>query len=353
MSGPARGTGAAAAGADRDPGQPPGGEGDPTRAPGGDARTEPAVSVIVPVTERPEPLDELYREYATGLSAVDGGVEFLFAAPGWRREELAPLRQLRDEGEPVRVLEVGGEITEAGLLKAAADRAGGEVLVTLPAYHRVQPETLPRLVGAVARGEADLAVARRSPRRDPWINRLQNRAFHGLLRLLVGGGVSDTGCGVRALRPEVLESVPLYGDFFRFLPVLASREGFRVREIDAPQHDRDVEARVYGPGTYVRRLIDLLGLFFLTRFTYKPLRFFGLVGALLGVAGSVILGIVFVQRLAGQPLAVRPLLILGVLLATLGVQAVALGLVGEIIVHFNVPERPGYRVVETHGEEGS
>lgn len=315
-----------------------------------DAGVGLALSVLVTVSERPEPLAELYREYVGGLGAWSGDLEFIFAAPSWRREELAPLRELRDEGKPIRVLEVGGESTEAGLLKAAGSRARGSVLLSLPAYHRVEPGDLPGLIREVADGGADVAVARRSPRHDPWVNRLQNRVFHGLLRLMVGGTISDTGCGVQAMRPGVLEDVPLYGDFSRFLPVLAEREGFRVRELPAEQHERDADPRVYAPGVYVRRLIDLLGLFFLTRFTYKPLRFFGLVGSLLGGAGTVILGTVFVQRMQGQALADRPMLVLGTLLATLGVQAVALGLVGEIIVHFNVPERPGYRVVEDSGE---
>lgn len=311
----------------------------------------PTVSVVVAVTERPEPLGELYREYASPLKAAGVEMEFIFVAPQWRRSAMEPLHDLRDDGEPIRMLEVGGEITEAGLLKAAASRARGAVLLSLPGYYRVEPEGIPELVDVVRRGEADLALACRSPRRDPWINRLQNRVFHGLLRLLVGGSVSDTGCGVRAMRPEVIENVPLYGDFHRFLPNLAAREGYRVRELEIPQHDRDAAPRVYSPGIYVRRLIDLLGLFFLTRFTYKPLRFFGLVGSVLGGSGGLVLAVVFAQRMAGQPLADRPLLVLGVLLATLGIQAVALGLVGEIIVHFNAPERPGYRVVEDSGAE--
>lgn len=312
----------------------------------------PEVSVVVPVTERPAPLGDLYREFAASLESAGRGLEFIFVAPSWRHEELSPLRKLREAGAPIRVLEVGGEITEAGLLTAAARRVRGDILLTLPAYYRVEPDALPSLVDVVARDEADLAVACRAPRRDPWFNRFQNRVFHGLLRLLVGGSVSDTGCGVRAMRPEVLEAVPLYGDFFRFLPVLASREGFRVREVAAAQDERDTDPRVYPPGTYVRRLIDLLGLFFLTRFTYKPLRFFGLVGSVVGGVGAVILAVVFVQRMTGQSAADRPLLVLGVLLATLGVQAVALGLVGEIIVHFNISERPGYRVIDDTGEGG-
>ena len=102
--------------------------------------------------------------------------------------------------------------------------------------------------------------------------------------------------------------------------------------------------RLYSPGIYLRRLLDVLGLFFLLRFTEKPLRFFGLLGSALSVAGGAILLVVLVQRLGGQSLADRPLLLLGVLLAVLGVQAIALGLIGEIIVHLHATRRPSYRV---------
>ena len=107
----------------------------------------------------------------------------------------------------------------------------------------------------------------------------------------------------------------------------------------------DAQLRVYSPGTYLRRAIDVLGLFFLSRFTYKPLRFFGLIGSGLAGIGGVILVVMAIQRLAGRGLADRPLLLLAVLLFTLGVQAVALGLIGEIIVHFNAPHRRPYRVM--------
>lgn len=303
----------------------------------------PAVSVLVPVSERPESLDDLYREYAAALTSAGWSPEFVFVTPSWRRGTLAVLQDLRARGEPIQTLEVGGNATEADLLRAGAERASHDLLLTLPAYRRIRPEAVPELLDEVGE-DVDLAVARRSPRRDPWVNRVQNRLFHGILHLLVGGKVTDTGCGVRAMRRKVLEDVPLYGDFDRFLPVLAARQGYRVREVAAPQHERDVEPRIYAPGTYLRRLIDLLGLFFLTRFTYKPLRFFGLVGSALGGIGGLVLLVVFVQRMGGRPLADRPLLVLGVLLATLGVQAFALGLVGEIVVHFNAPDRPDYRV---------
>lgn len=304
-----------------------------------------AVTVAVPVTERPESLAPLYEEYAAPLKARGEAFEFLFLMPPWGRELGEALDPLVRQGEPIRVLELGQSLQEAALLKLAAAHARGDVLVTLPAYYRIDARGLPELIDRVRAG-TDMAVARRWPRRDPRINRLQTRVFHRLITGVArrGGELQDIACGVRALRPQVLSELAVYGDSSRFLPLLALQEGWDVEEVDVPQHPRDARTRVYGPGTYVRRLIDVLGVLFLLRFTYKPLRFFGLVGSAFSAAGGLILLVLFVQRLAGQGIADRPLLLLGVLLLTFGVQAVALGLVGEMIVHLHAPDRRAYRL---------
>lgn len=310
---------------------------------GPDVGTVCDVSVIVPVAERPESLAEIYEEYAGAITASGRSCEFIFVAEPYHHGLLDSLRPLASRGEPIRVLEAGHTVGESTLLKIGATRARGDVLLVLPAYHRVLPRALPEIIQAVEAG-ADLANCRRWPRHDSWLNRLQTQALHTLVAGLASGRVQDVGSGVRAMRPEVLREMPLYGDFFRFLPMLALREGYSVVEIDAEQHPRDRMLRVYSPGTYLRRVIDVFGLFFLSRFTYKPLRFFGLIGSVLGAVGGVLMVVMFIQRLGGQGLANRPLLLLAVLLFTLGVQAVALGLIGEIIVHFNAPARRPYRV---------
>lgn len=306
----------------------------------------PDVSVIVPVTERPEPLVDIYLEYAGAIADSGRSLEFVFIIEPFWRHAVDSLRVLAARGEPIRVIEAGHTVGESMLLKLGAARARGSVLVVLPAYHRVVAEAIPELVRAVEEG-ADLANGRRWPRRDSWVNRLQTRILHTMVTGLSSGQVRDVGSGVRAMRPAVLRELPLYGDFFRFLPVLALRDGYSVVELDAEQHPNDARVRIYSPGTYLRRAIDVFGLFFLSRFTYKPLRFFGLIGTMLGAAGATILFIMFVQRLGGEGLANRPMLLLAVLLFTLGVQAVALGLIGEIIVHFNAPGRRPYRVADS------
>ena len=309
-------------------------------------RAAMAVSVIVPVSERPGSLVELYREYSPPLRESGRSFEFIFFVEPWLRDLAAPLSELAGRGEPIRVFYAQQGLGESTLIRLAVEQCSGEVIVTLPAYRRVHASAIIDLVARVQEGGADLAVARRWPRRDSWLNRLQTRSFHVLLRWLVGGELHDIACGVRAMRRESMLDLPLHGDFFRFLPVFAQREGYRVEEISSVQHDKDMPTRVYSPGVYLRRLVDLLGLFFLVRFTEKPLRFFGMIGSVMALAGSGVLVVLLVQRLGGQGIADRPMLLLGVLLVVLGVQAIALGLIGEIIVHLNAARRAPYRLLD-------
>jgi len=304
------------------------------------------VSVLIPVTERPEPLVALYEEYAAPIRALGVRYEFIFAAEPWFRELTQPLATLAAAGEPVRAVVVDQTTGETRLLKAAAAFCRGPVVLTLPAYRRIEASALPDLIACIHEG-ADLAVARRWPRRDPWINRIQNRILHRIIGRLADDRIHDVACGVRAFRREVLLEMPLYGDFSRFLPIFAQRDGYRVEELAVPQHPADARARIYGPGVYLRRVIDLLNLFFLLRFTDKPLRFFGMIGIVLGMIGSAILLVLLGQRLGGQGIADRPFLLLGVLFVVVGAQAIALGLIGEIIVHLHAPARKPYRIARS------
>jgi hypothetical protein len=301
------------------------------------------ISVIVPVTERPHDLAWIYGTFSAELRAAGRAFEFVFAVEPWARPLAEALAPLVEAGEPIRVVRVGQTVGESALLAVASATCSSAILVTLPPYPRVEPGSLEVLVRDVEQG-ADLASAVRTATASSLINRIQNRAFHALLGRMAGGDFRDVASGVRAVRRTVMQEVPLYGDFFRFLPILARREGFEVVEREVPQHPEDQRPRVYSPGVYLRRLIDVLGLFFLVRFTHKPLRFFGLVGSFFAFAGGTILVVLLIQRLGGTGIADRPMLLLGALLLVLGVQALAMGLIGEIIVHLSASQRRTYRV---------
>lgn len=306
-------------------------------------------SIVVVVSERTEPFAEFYQEYAEPLRAGGISFEFIFVAPANMRAQLDPLIPLRQKGEPIVLFEAARFVGEAALLRSALQHARGEVILVLAAYRRVAAGAIPLLLRAIDAG-ADLVVAQRSVTGEAVANRIQRRMVHAIIRALVGGSFRDLGSGVRAYRREVLSELPLYGEFSRFLPLFAVREGFRVQEIEVPQHPADQKTRIYSPGIYLRRLLDLLTVFFLIRFREKPIRFFGLLGGAVSLSGLVILAILGAQRLGGQPLADRPMLLVGVLLFVLGVQGLALGLIGEIIVHAGAKRRTVYRLSPPRSE---
>jgi glycosyltransferase involved in cell wall biosynthesis len=309
------------------------------------ATTHPSlISVVIPVVERADGLMAVYQAFARELDACPEDYEFLFIFDG-RLTPPAELLALARENPAVRLLSFARSFGETAALRLGIEKSRGDLVITLPAYFQVQPEGIQLLLAAVA-GGADMVVASRSPRLDSWLNRLQSRAFHSIV-----GGISeqrfhDMACGVRIMRRSVAEALPLYGDLHRFIPALALREGFRVEEVPVPQHPSDARTRLYRPGVYLRRLLDVAAFFFLAKFTEKPLRFFGLVGSVFLGAGTVLSLVLLVQRAAGQGIANRPALLLAVLLLALGVQLMGLGLVGEIIVHLRAPHRRAYRVRE-------
>jgi glycosyltransferase involved in cell wall biosynthesis len=302
------------------------------------------ISVVVPVVERTDDLVAVYHAFARELDRRPEDYEFLFIFDG-RFTPPPELVALSRETGRIKLLHFVREFGETAALRLGIERSRGDLVITLPAYFQVQPEGISLLLHAVETG-ADMAVANRSPRLDSWLNRVQSRLFHSIV-----GGVSDQrfhdmACGVRVMKRSVAETLPLYGDLHRFIPALALREGFRVQEVAVPQHPSDARIRVYRPGVYFRRLLDIAAFFFLAKFTEKPLRFFGLVGSVFLGSGAILSLVLLVERVEGQGIANRPALLLAVLLVALGVQLIGLGLVGEIIVHLRAPHRRAYRVRE-------
>jgi hypothetical protein len=304
--------------------------------------------VLVPVSGGGEPPVSIYREYVQPLRQAGHEVEFLFVVPVTRFEQADELEVLRDAGEPIRVLRVAQPTGSGMLVRVGATEARHDTIVLLPASYRITAESLPRVIAAL--GANDAVFASRRDIAPNLFNRFQRRAYNVLARFATRGQFDDLGCGVGVIRRDALRDVPMYGEFIRFLPLLLQREGFTVVSTLADQHPSNHRIRLHRPSSYVQAFVDLLGFYFLSRFTERPLRFFGFIGTVSAIAGLVILGLLLVQRLQGQGIANRPALLLGTLLLALGVQSVAVGLVAEIIVHVSAPSRRPYRLArETDG----
>lgn len=305
--------------------------------------TKPALSAIVPVTERLHDVESLYWAYKAGIEAVGLAYEFIYVLDGDFSEALSTLQGLRQKGEPIEIIALAKWFGEATALTIGFAHAAGDIFVTLPAYPQIVPDEISRLVAGLK--DYDMVIARRFPRRDSILNVIQSKVFHFLLNTMIAVPFHDLGCGVRALKRRVAEELNIYGDQHRFLPLLAAQQGFKVLELDAAQAKEDTFKRVYSPGVYIRRMLDILTIVFIVKFTRKPLRFFGLIGSFtlaLGTLGAVYLAI---ERLYfGGALADRPALVLAVLMMVMGFQMIAVGLIGELIIFTHAKDVKEYRV---------
>ena len=306
---------------------------------------EPAIdiSVIVPVVERYDDVAELYGLYKKGLEDSGKSHEFIYVLDGDFEEAAAILKRLIAGGEKIKVIKLARWFGEATALTVGIQHSRGNVILTLPAYQQIEASEIPRLVDSLK--DCDMVIARRWPRKDSLLNRFQSGIFHIMLNPVSEFKFHDIGCGVRVIRKPVAQEINIYGDQHRFLPILAHKYGFRVREVNALQSRSDIRKRIYSPGTYARRILDIFSILFLVKFTKKPLRFFGILGSSVFTAGFLILlYLLFIKVFQGVGLAGRPIMLLGTLLVVLGVQLFAIGLLAEIIIFTHAKDIKEYTI---------
>ena len=315
--------------------------------PRGGGEGAPDVSVIVPIVERYGNLRQMTSEFAAEIARLGRSQEWIFVVDEAQRAVLPELRELQREApHEVAIVLLGGAFGESAALTVGLERARGAQIVTLAAYFQVEPRGVGAAFAALDAG-ADMVVGRRYPRIDSRFNRAQSRLFHAIVRGLTATDFHDISCGFKVMQRQVARELNIYGGLHRFIPVLALNRGFTVHEVPLTQRDEDRMTRYHGAGVYLGRLLDILTIVFLMKFTRMPLRFFGLLGSALFAVGFLVDLLVAVQRIfLHTGLASRAVLLLGVLLMVLGVQTLSLGLVGEIIIFTHARHIREYQVAE-------
>ena len=302
-----------------------------------------SISFILPITERHDDMFEMYQEYKNALCGLNTPFEMIAVVDGYFEKAYQQLKTMKSQGENLTIIKHARSFGESAAIMAGFRVSSGDVILLAPPYHQVDMSELPKILESI--DDSDMVVVRRWPRSDSRLNQIQTNLFHFLVSFLAGNVASDIGCGVRLFRREILDEIPLYGDLHRFLPILAFRQGFKIREVDARQSSKEKRIRTYPLGTYLRRLIDLLTVFFLVKFTKKPLRFFGLTGTAILVTGMVVTSYLIVGRIFfGVALSDRPLFLIGIMFLVLGLQIFAIGLIGELIIFIHAGDIKEYKI---------
>ena len=311
------------------------------------------LSVIITLSESIiyDNIAELYYAYKKSIEETGLIYEFIYVTDRNSPSILDELFKLKENGEEIEIIELAKWFGDAAALNAGFEQSSGKMILTLPGYRQIDEAELPGFINSFK--NVDMLIAVRSRKKDNFLHRLQAKLFHSLIRLALGMNFNDLGCIVRIFSRELLEKIYIYGDQHRFLPILANRSGFKIKEYNVAQYYTTMSQRVYSVTHYTNRLVNFISIFFLVKFTKKPLRFFGFPGILIFALGSLLGLFLFVQRtFLGVGLADRPLVLVSILLIVFGIQLFAIGLVAEIIIFTHSRESKEYIIAEIfHAEK--
>jgi glycosyltransferase involved in cell wall biosynthesis len=291
----------------------------------------PEVSVVVPGLNEGKTLPELARRIHDALASYER-YELIFVDDGSTDDTWQQISALHEERSNVRGVSLRRNFGKAMALKAGFKLATAPVLVMMDADLQDDPADLPDFIAKIREGY-DVVVGWKVKRQDPLNRRVLSWIFNRTVSVLTRVDLHDMNCGFKAYRREVIETIPIYGDMFRFIPALASAHGFRITEIPIKHHTRQFGKSRYGLERLLRGMFDLMSVLFLIRYAGRPMHLFGFVGLFLAGGGIAINAYLSVLWLLGHGIGQRPLLLLGMLMTITGVQFASFGLLGEFLAY--------------------
>jgi len=292
-----------------------------------------SLSVVIPVYNEAENLEELYKELASAAEKFERPVEIIFVDDGSVDGSWPILKAIQKKDSRVKLIRLRKNFGQTAALSAGFDYATGEIIISLDADLQNDPNDIALLVQKIEDGY-DIVSGWRKKRKDRMLTRrLPSAVANWLISRTTQVKLHDYGCTLKAFRHDVIKNVKLYGELHRFIPAIASHMGVAIAEVKVNHRPRRHGKSKYSIFRFTRVILDLLTVKFLLSYSTRPLQIFGLLGLVSGILGFIISLWLSYQRLILKvSSANRPLLLLGVLLIVIGIQFITLGLLAEIMV---------------------
>ena len=286
------------------------------------------ISVISPLLDEEGSLEQLHRELTEALA--DREYEIIFVNDGSHDRSLEILKRLAKDDSHVGIIDFRRNQGKSAALAAGFSRASGDTLITIDADLQDDPAEIPHLLRKLEEG-FDLVSGWKQKRQDPISKTIPSKLFNWVTGVVSGIRLHDFNCGLKAYRREVVDNLDVYGEMHRLLPVLAKWSGFKIGEVKVHHRPRLYGRTKFGANRFLHGFLDLLTVFFLTRYTLRPLHLFGTFGIISLFLGVLINGYLSIGWFMGTPIGSRPLFFLGILMILLGAQFFSIGLLGEMI----------------------
>ncbi len=297
-------------------------------------RKKRKISIVIPAYNEEDSLKPLAVELRKVFNEMrDYDFEVIVVDDGSTDNSLKVLNEIKKEDERFKIISFQKNYGKSAALSVGFKYATGDLIVTMDADLQDDPNEIPNLVKKIDEGY-DLVSGWKKVRFDPFIKRYSSRVFNFVTSFMTGIKIHDFNCGLKIYRKDVTDSIKVYGEMHRYLPVLAHWNGFRVGEIVVKHHPRRYGKTKFGASRFLKGFLDLITILFTTRYLRRPLHFFGTIGFLLFLIGfGIDLYLAIEWAFYGAYLTNRPMLWLGILLILLGFQTIAIGLIGEMIAH--------------------
>ena len=311
------------------------------------------VTVIVPVYNEVDNLDQLIEEIHQSMSAIGKTYEILFINDG-STDGSGEFLQKRKKNDPdLHIIHLRRNYGQTAALMAGFEAANGQIIVPIDGDLQNDPKDIPRLITKIEEGY-DVASGWRKNRKDFLIRRRLLSFFANIIiSFLSGVKLRDYGCTLKAYRRDVIKSVKLYGEMHRFIPIYASWEGARLIEIPVSHRARIHGKTKYGVERTFKVMLDLIVIVFIGRYLSKPIYFFGgfgLVNIVLGVA--TFLWALFLKIWGGKTFIETPLPLVCVMFVMTGILCLLMGLLSEILMrtYFEAQGKKPYHIEKINHE---
>lgn len=305
----------------------------------------PEFSIIIPVYNEDESLAELIARIADAFKKFGHTYEILFIDDGSTDGSLELLKKYSRDHKNIHVISFRKNLGKSPALTVGFEHSKGDCILTMDADLQDDPENIATLFEKMESGKFDLVSGWRKERQDSLLKKLSSKLFNNIIiPVLFKVKFHDMNCGLKLYKKSFAKELRIYGGMHRFIPVLAKEMGFVATEQPIVHHPRKYGVSKYKPIKILTDIPDIATMFFLTKYTRRPLHFFFQLGALLLGTGFLILLYLVIVKLFGESIGGRPLLTFGVLFVIAGTQTIFTGLLADLIVNVNEKNMNDYLI---------
>jgi glycosyltransferase involved in cell wall biosynthesis len=319
-------------------------------------RSEPEISIIIPVFNEQENVKPLHSRLIESLGRLERSFEVIYVDDGSTDESLDLLREAAGLNRSIRIIALRRNYGQTAAMSAGIDYAHGRILVPMDADLQNDPADIEMLIAKLDEG-FDVVSGWRKERKDSLITRrVPSTVANRLISWITGVPLHDYGCTLKAYRRDVLADVRLYGEMHRFIPIYASWAGARVTELPVVHHPRRAGISKYGLSRTVKVVFDLITIKFLSSYLTKPLHLFGTAGLVCLIVSFVsMLAALYYRFIHDVHLNRMPLATLAMIMFAMGFQFIFMGLLAEMVVrtYHESQNKPTYLIRELINIESS